>query len=93
MGKISAAKSSDSWCLKSSPAGSTGTIFGFLRLNAGFGHVLVPRWDQAEELCRLTCFGDGKCGMSPCQVHQVQPVCMGGRSHTASLSHLLGLGA
>lgn len=63
------------WHLKSSLAGSNGKIFSFLRLNAGFGHVLVSYWDQTDELCRLSCFGDGKWGMSPCQVPQVQPVC------------------
>lgn len=42
-----------SWRLKSSLAGSTGMVFSFLRPNAGFGHVPLPRWDQAGPLCSL----------------------------------------
>lgn len=68
VGKISVVNSAASWRLKSSLAGSTGTIFSFLRLNAGFGHVPVPCWDQMDQLCSLNCAGDWKSGMSSRQV-------------------------
>lgn len=64
IGKISVVNSADYWRLKAPLAGSTRTIFGFLRLNAGFGHVLFSCWDRMGQLCSLNCSG-----ISPWQVH------------------------